>query len=497
MTHTTLAVPGVVVCLTFALSAAADAQTLTGTEQRVTTAAADQFDPALSNDIVVYTDFSGIDADIWYTDLSTGLANPVSMASGDQQLTGVSANRIVFTDWNTMDVLVFDVTTGVTTNLTNAAGSNSVDPAIDHNLVAWTDDRDGNSEIYARDLSTGEERRLTNDPLMDEAPAVGDGLVVWERCDIYVCDVFAYDWTSGVTAQVTATPSFSERLPDVSGRIVVFQREQGTPVDKNVVAYNLDTWMEAELPLPGDQENAHVSGEFVEFNDSSSGVSHVGLWQLSTGAHFNVTEGAIGQYLGDIDGHRIVYSDNRSGSLDIYLFDFQVDMPPADTQAPVIHGAADLAVDATSPQGAVVSFPVFATDDTDPAPMLVCTPASGSMFPIMVTPVTCTATDTSGNSATAYFSVSVRGADMQLGSLADLVASLNLRQGIENSLDAKLNAALAALDAARAGAVGTACNQLVAFINEVKAQTGKAISAADAAALLQIAARIRAVLGCA
>ena len=77
----------------------------------------------------------------------TGVAHPVTTAPGDQQLTGVSGSLIVFTDWNSMDVKVFDTTTGVTQNLTNSGGSNSLDPAIDGTLVAWTDDRDGNADI--------------------------------------------------------------------------------------------------------------------------------------------------------------------------------------------------------------------------------------------------------------------------------------------------------------------------------------------------------------
>ncbi len=289
------------------------------TEKNVTDAPADQFDPAISGNLVVYTDFSGVDADVWYTDLTTGLAYPVSTAPGDQQLTGVSDGRIAYTDWNTMDVLVYDVTTHTTLNITNTAGSNSLDPSLGGNLIVWTDDRDGNAEIYARDFSTSEERRITSDMLIDQAPAVGDGIIVWERCDGYACDVFAYDWASGATTQLTATPWASERFPDVSGRMVVFQREQGTPIDKNIVSFDLDTLTEKELTLAGDQENAHISGDYVSYNDSESGLPHIGLWDLSGGCHFEITSNPAGQYLNDIDGNRIVYSDNRNGTLDIFI----------------------------------------------------------------------------------------------------------------------------------------------------------------------------------
>jgi TolB protein len=293
-------------------------------ETRLTTAPADQFDSAISGNLIVYTDYSGSDSDIWYTDLSTGLPYPVTTASGDQQLTGISDGKIVYTDWNTMDVLVYDVASHLTSNLTHAAGSDSLDPAISHGLVAWIDNRDGNAEIYARDLGTNEERRITSDILSDQSPAVDDGIIVWERCDSYVCDIFAYEWATGETTQVTATDYARERYPDVSGRTVVFQREQGTPIEKNVVACDLDTHTEKVLSLSGDQENAHVSGDFVVFTDSVSGLSHIGLWQLSTGGLFGVTNGASGQYLPDIEGNRIIYSDNRLGlgELDIYMCTF-------------------------------------------------------------------------------------------------------------------------------------------------------------------------------
>jgi TolB protein len=289
------------------------------TEENVTDTPADQFDPAISGNLVVYTDFSGVDADVWYTDLTTGIAYPVTTASGDQQLTGVSDGRIAYTDWNTMDVMVYDTVSHTTRNITNLAGSNSLDPALGGDLIAWTDDRDGNADIYALNLATSEERRITSDMLVDQAPSVGDGIIVWERCDGYACDVFAYDWTSGATVQVTATPWASERFADVSGRTVVFQREQGTPIDKNIVAFDLDTLTEKVLLLTGDQENAHISGNYVSYNDSESGLPHIGLWDLISGCHFEMTSNPSGQYLNDIDGNKIVYSDNRNGTLDIFI----------------------------------------------------------------------------------------------------------------------------------------------------------------------------------
>ena len=79
-----------------------------------------------------------------------------------------------------------------------------------------------------------------------------------------------------------------------------------------------------------------------------------------------------------------------------------------DTVAPVL-SVSSVTVEATSAAGAVVALPVTATDSVDATPTITCTPASGSTFPIGVTPVSCVAVDDSGNtSAAATLTVTVR-----------------------------------------------------------------------------------------
>jgi LPXTG-motif cell wall-anchored protein len=76
--------------------------------------------------------------------------------------------------------------------------------------------------------------------------------------------------------------------------------------------------------------------------------------------------------------------------------------------SPTITPPANISVAATSASGAVVSFTATADDLEDVAITPVCTPASGSTFPIGETTVTCTATDSEGNSVSGTFVVTVR-----------------------------------------------------------------------------------------
>jgi hypothetical protein len=92
-------------------------------------------------------------------------------------------------------------------------------------------------------------------------------------------------------------------------------------------------------------------------------------------------------------------------------------------------------------------------------------------------------------------SLVVSAADL-LQQLIDTVAADNLRKGIVNSLDSKLANAQAALASAHAGNFANACGMLSAFINEVQAQSGKAITTQQATELVSLANQVRAAIGC-
>ena len=82
---------------------------------------------------------------------------------------------------------------------------------------------------------------------------------------------------------------------------------------------------------------------------------------------------------------------------------------PADVDAPVFSfQPEDQAAEATSPSGAAVAYPVpGATDNLDASVSVSCTPASGSVFALGNTGVTCSAQDVAGNPAAVSFTVTV------------------------------------------------------------------------------------------
>jgi hypothetical protein len=86
------------------------------------------------------------------------------------------------------------------------------------------------------------------------------------------------------------------------------------------------------------------------------------------------------------------------------------DLTVVDTTAPSLSDVpTSFDVTTGSTLGATVDYALLtATDLVDPAPTVTCDPASGSLLPIGTTVVGCTATDASGNTASASFEVTVR-----------------------------------------------------------------------------------------
>ncbi len=114
------------------------------------------------------------------------------------------------------------------------------------------------------------------------------------------------------------------------------------------------------------------------------------------------------------------------------------------------------------------------------------------------TSVTLTVTDEHGVSSTCTATVKVLTASEGVLQLIAKVVVLNLHNGIENSLDAKLENALKALDDLNTNNDVSAINAIEAFINHVQAQSGDKISVADADDLIYAAINITVALqnGC-
>jgi hypothetical protein len=81
--------------------------------------------------------------------------------------------------------------------------------------------------------------------------------------------------------------------------------------------------------------------------------------------------------------------------------------PPPDQRPPVLQLPADITLEALSSDGVIVSYSASATDPQDGPIMVVCVPPSGSVFPLGVTMVQCSATNSLGLTTAGSFAVHI------------------------------------------------------------------------------------------
>ena len=271
---------------------------------------------------------------------------------------------------------------------------------------------------------------------------------------------------SGEVAGSSQTPS---------GDHAFFWTQAGGMVDLGTLAGRVNSY-------PGGLNDA---GQVVGRSTTSTGASHAFVWTQSGGMVDLGTLGGTESWAGPINdaGEIAGTSQDATGAWHAVIWRFA-----GDTTAPTLTTPGNLAVDATSAAGATIHYTVSAVDNLDPAPVVTCAPTSGTTFPIGDTTVTCTATDASGNTATASFLVHVRGAAEQLDTLAAAVKGVGPGTSLTDKV-ADVGAALSAGDSTTASSI------LRAFSREVGAQSGKKVAPDTAAALTTAAARIGVVIG--
>lgn len=188
-----------------------------------------------------------------------------------------------------------------------------------------------------------------------------------------------------------------------------------------------------------------------------------------------------------------VVAKNAAGPSPTSAASSEVTITQTDADLAWVSVPANISTDATDASGAIVTYaaPLAQDDDSPATSSVTCSPASGSLFAIGTTTVTCTADDTDDTNSpiTSSFTVTAEGAGPQLSDLAVAVQGVGPGASLHDKVVAAENY-LAANDKTEA------CSTLAALINELTAQSGKSLSSGAAGKLITQAQRVRDVLSC-
>ncbi len=199
--------------------------------------------------------------DIFLLDLETSEVTQLTTEEHAQRSPRIYANTVVWLDARNQireqfpfpfDVYALDLRTGQEQRITeNPTVEGYHQIALDGNTIVWSDNRhadmavasqacDGslyNQEIYAYDLDSGEERRLTSSLRKDLYPDISGNIVTWLRQgDGSQADIFACDLASGMEIPVS-TSGYAAFSPSISGSRIVWTdaRSSKGNIDNDVV----------------------------------------------------------------------------------------------------------------------------------------------------------------------------------------------------------------------------------------------------------------------
>jgi PKD repeat protein len=223
----------------------------------VTTTLASGFsvaNPEIDGDIAVWTERPGSFFNITMADLSAATPVPIAVfpvgsgpgATGNQLDPKISGDNIIWLapgvgGFN--DVFIHNLTTGITTNVSNSAAQDT-GHQIDDGVVVWSNSVLGDSDVYVFDGrgfdGTGTAPTAINlgaAGVSDVVPKVSGANIVWDGN----AEVYLYNLDTAVTTQLTSGPATFLTEPDISGSNVVWS------TGNEILLYNIDTELTTNL----------------------------------------------------------------------------------------------------------------------------------------------------------------------------------------------------------------------------------------------------------
>jgi len=223
---------------------------------------------------------------------------------------------------------------------------------------------------------------------------------------------------NGVRATLTSTnnPSdlneiaFTASIPAVQGSnsILTVATDAGfkSARDTRSVTVNLNRAPLANAGADMQLEQTSPAGASVVLNGTASSDPDGNVLSYSWNGPFGSAVGVsptVNVPAGVSNVNLVVNDGTVNSAPDTAIYTVVDSIAPTFNAQPV-----NISKEATSLHGTVVSYglPVV-SDAADPAPAVACQPATGSVFAVGDTAVSCTATDASGNSSSTGFAVSV------------------------------------------------------------------------------------------
>jgi len=292
----------------------------------VTTDPSDQYDPAIYDNFVVWTDTRNGNKDIYGYNLSGGVEFQITTDENDQSEPAIHGDIVVWTDTRNgnKDIYGYNLSEEKEFQITTDENDQS-DPALYNGIIVWTDYRNGNKDIYGYNLLTEKEFQITTDENDQQNPAIYRDIIVWTDYRNGNEDIYGYNLLTEREFQITMNTSVQTN-PAICGNIVVWTDTRNG--NKDIHGYNLSGGVEFQMTTDeNDQQNPAIHGDTIVWKDNRNGNWDIYGHKLSTEEEFQITTDENDQSEPAIYGNLVVWTDTRNENENILGYDLLAEFP--------------------------------------------------------------------------------------------------------------------------------------------------------------------------
>jgi len=211
-------------------------------------------------------------------------------------------------------------------------GADQTQLALLDDLLAWTDNRSGNNDIYFQDFQTcSSQQVVTSHTANQERPAVSNHWAVWEDDRLGYPMVYLFDLDTindpGALPIPLATanrPGYQHTPTIATGTFtywtyVVWEDTRNGNYDLYFSDTDLPYSDGPLIETPGDQKNPAAFGDYISWEDNRNGSWDIYLFDFNRGEpEIRLTTNSADQINPAIAGEIVAWQDNRNGNWDIY-----------------------------------------------------------------------------------------------------------------------------------------------------------------------------------
>ncbi len=229
-------------------------------------------EPQVDGNNAVWRTFDGNDWEIFHYDVATTaltqLTNqPPASPVFEDRAPDVNGNKVVWTAEytavpGTSEIHLYDLASpGGPIPLTSYGQGVALNdgPQVDDTsgYVVWYGDATGDQEIYLHDLNSSTTTNISNRPgVSDKNPQISGSLVVWQGIESETggdeFEIFLYDILTGSTYQLTndSQAGFDDQEPKISGTNIVWQGRDPQGTDLEIFYFDASELLDNRVPEP-------------------------------------------------------------------------------------------------------------------------------------------------------------------------------------------------------------------------------------------------------